>query len=761
MGAWKKHTFDLLSDCMTWVHIRAIFRAEYFTTTARFRAYRQWIPILFIGGVILFSLLLRSIYDVLRTDDIPSQPDIYPFYAIISVFTFFTLFAPILSPLGRIIYDGAAKSRREVALSSPIKSRDLLLGNLLSNLAFFLPFFALVGTLSLAPFIGNGEFNPIVTSLILSGVLSLIILIGLIAGTILSPLIFNSILKQRSDLAKAFVTFIISIFMILSLPLLKYLLDNVNSENGAGLIGYLPFTLASSIIIYALYGVTIGINPLTATFGLLLYLFLFLIIGWKSANYLYDLTDEEIRKVKVNPEGKKYILINGLTQVVPKSVQNPTKLMLIASLRDIEHISRITLGIAITVFMTFALSSRGLFQSSPFFSENLEAAVLIFSLVISAASVIFIQISSFTVQHRDLFTLIKSAPDGSKKFIFAKIFQTSFIILPTYLVLMLVLFLNSQLSLVLKLNVIFIVFTTLITLITLSLAIYMINPADNEEDLTNFINLLVFYVITFALSIIPTSLIIAEISIRWYHYLIYICILMIISIVSIKVSIKSLDEMDLETLSSPQGDLIIHGVKSFILFATGWNILPIFGLFALYLTGSILITFGVIMAFTLTLPFGFWYNNVIPSPHNKNTISKSNISLTLKTLFLMLVTGAIILLFIGLLSFTPPSNIFVFDANSIQPIFLVIIVLLLVIIEELFFRWFILDYSLIKLPEKYAFSLNAILFGMIHFLTIFTAVNAFIQAYFLCKLRVKSKSIIWPILAHFIYNIIIIFPNFL
>ncbi|MCE7735834.1 MAG: CPBP family intramembrane metalloprotease [Candidatus Heimdallarchaeota archaeon] len=761
MVAWRKPTFDLLSDSMTWVHVRAIFRAEYYTTTARFRAYRKWIPILFIGGVILFSLLLRSIYDVLRTDNTSNQPDIYPFYAIISVFTFFTLFAPILSPLGRIIYDGAAKSRREVALSSPIKSRDLLLGNLLSNLAFFLPFFALVGTLSLAPFIGNGEFNPIVTSLILSGVLSLIILIGLIAGTILSPLIFNSILKQRSDIAKAFVTFVISIFMILSLPLLKYLLDNVNSNEGAGLIGYLPFTLASSIIIYALYGVTIGISPLTATFGLLIYLFLFLIIGWKSANYLYDLTDEEIRKVTVNPEGKKYILINGLMQVVPKTVQNPTKLMLTASLRDIEHISRITLGIAITVFMTFALSSRGLFQSSPFFTENLEAAVLIFSLVISAASVVFIQISSFTVQHRDLFTLIKSAPEGSRKFIFAKIFQTSFIILPTYLILMLILFFNSQLSLILRINVIFIVFTTLITLITLSLAIYMVNPADNEEDLTNFINLLVFYVITFALSIIPTSLIIAEISIRWYHYVIYIGILAILSVISIKISIKSLDEMDLETLSSPQGDLIIHGAKSFALFATGWNVLPIFGLFALYFTSNILVTFGVIMIFTLTLPIVFWYYNVIPSPHGEQTISRNNALLTLKTLILMLLTGVIILLVVRLLSFAPPSNIFVVDPNSIQPTILIIVVLLLVVIEELFFRWFILDYSLKKLPAKYAYILNAILFGIIHLLTVFTALNAFIQAIFLCNLKVKSRSIVWPILAHFTYNIVILAPSLL
>lgn len=87
--------------------------------------------------------------------------------------------------------------------------------------------------------------------------------------------------------------------------------------------------------------------------------------------------------------------------------------------------------------------------------------------------------------------------------------------------------------------------------------------------------------------------------------------------------------------------------------------------------------------------------------------------------------------------------------------------MLLVIIEELFFRWFILDYSLKKLDEKYAYTLNALLFGIIHILTVFTALNAFLQGIFLCNLRVKSKSIIWPILAHFAYNMIFITPSLL
>ncbi|MCH8909080.1 MAG: hypothetical protein IH840_18520, partial [Candidatus Heimdallarchaeota archaeon] len=333
---------------MSLAHILAVFRAEYYTTTSKFRKYRQYIPILFLSGVVFFSLILRTIYGFLIVSDGPAQaPPIGSFFAIISVFSYFTLFAPLLSPLGRIVYDASARSQREVAISAPVKGRDLLYGNLLSNLAFFLPFFSFIGTVSLAPFIGNGEFSGIVTAIFLFFIMTLLILIGLVTGTLISPIIFNFIGKQKSEFSRAFVTLSVSSLMIVSLPLLRYLLDQAESDSSLGAIAYLPFTVASSLIVYVLYGEVIGLDPLLNIVLMLGYVVIIFIVGWITADWLYSLDEEGSTISFASRDSKKEKFLNFLVLPVPKTLRTPTMAIMKASFRDIEHMSRLTIGVAV------------------------------------------------------------------------------------------------------------------------------------------------------------------------------------------------------------------------------------------------------------------------------------------------------------------------------------------------------------------------------------------------------------------------------
>jgi len=738
-------------------HILAVFRAEYYTTTSKFRKYRQYIPILFLSGVVFFSLILRTIYGFLIVGDGPAQaPPIGSFFAIISVFSYFTLFAPLLSPLGRIVYDASARSQREVAISAPVKGRDLLYGNLLSNLAFFLPFFSFIGTVSLAPFIGNGEFSGVVTAIFLFFIMTLLILIGLVTGTLISPIIFNFIGKQKSEFSRAFVTLSVSSLMIVSLPLLRYLLDQAESDSSLGAVAYLPFTVASSLIVYVLYGEVIGLDPLLNIVLMLGYVVIIFIVGWITADWLYSLDEEGSTISFASRDSKKEKFLNFLVLPVPKTLRTPTMAIMKASFRDIEHMSRLTIGVAVTVFMVFALSGRGLFRGTQNFSGNIESAIVLFSIVLSAASVIFIEASSFIVNHRDMFTLIKSAPSGPRKFILSKAIQMNYIIIPVFTLMIFALSLfdfiqRSSLGLFILFSIVI-----LITLISVSLMIYLVNPSDNQEDLTNFINLLIFYVFAFFIATIPVVFTINESTLTPFRVTVYLSTLIVISVISLIIAIVSLDQMNLETLDSNFSLKLKHGFKVFVMFITGWNFVGLAALPYLLITEDVIGFAFLTLFFTASLPLIFWKFRLVKIPKIK---LPDNILTTIRMMFTY-VGGMLIISFILLLIIPLPSQSVettqLFGISEVSSIVFILLIITTVIFEEIFFRGFLQDYAELKLTKNQALIMTSVIFGILHPFSLVSFVNAIILGGVLVMSRRKSDSLMVPIIIHLSFNTIIL-----
>ena len=739
---------------MNYSHIFAVFKAEYYTTTSKFRKYRRFIPFVFLLGVFCFSYLLRLIYNLFRQDVVVPTPSIPTFFSIIAIFSYFTLFAPLLSPLGRVVYDGSARSRREVALNSPVQAKDLMYGNLLSNMAFFLPFFGFVGTLTLAPFIGTGKISPVLTSIYLFIILSVLIIIGLIAGTLISPLIFNFISSRRNSQTRAIIAFSVSGMLIFSLPILRYFLENTTLHSNFGWIAFLPFTLAANLIVYVLYGIPIALSVLVSSVILGGYIILLLLIGYFTADHIYEVAAEMNIENSANPNSLGNRTLEKITQPFPSSISKVIQATMKASLRDIEHLSRLTIGLSITVFMIFALSSKGLFRNMVSFDERIELSVIIFALILSSASVIFIEVSSFTIQHRDMFALIKSAPKGARKFVIGKAIQMILLLTPVFLSIIIVLSLLGFFSLTSTIPLTFIIVLIIIAMTSLSLAIYLLNPSDNEEDLVNLINLLIFYVFSFLLASIPVAVVIGGFEITPLVIVGTALLVLGLSILLIYIAAEALEQMNLETLDSPISAMFRGILKTIIVFFIFWSFIPLFSLtyFERYRDPVGFIVFNYIL---ILLPIVIYYFQKIKKSNYKLIrIDGSNWFYTLISLFIMLGIGFLI----SILPISINSTVNSFEI-LIQYIDIKIVILIVVIIstiEELFFRGFLLEYSEKGLSQSVALILNCAIFGFIHIYPLVSLINAILQSAILVTLKRRTDSVMFPIIAHVLYNVLII-----
>ncbi len=727
--------------------IFVIFQMEYYTTTSKFSKYRKIIPIYFIIGTFFIGYIIYSTVNLFKGDNFEIKPPIGPFFSIIVTFSYFTLFSPLLSY--RVIYDTNARSKRETVLSAPVRSRDLLFGNLLSNLVFYLPFFTLMGTIMLSPFIGYSIFPPFISLIFLIITLSLQIIIGLIVGTLLSPIIFDYIARQRNDVVRSLVSIMISAMLVLSLPILRYFIENVDeTTTSLGWVQFLPFVLTASIIIYILYGSIIGLSPIYGIIILILLVLLVFIISWLTADFLYGLSSSNYKISQSNPKSRSNKFLNIITAFIPTSFRNLTRIMIRASIRDIEHIARMTIGVAVAIFMIFALSSGGLFRNSYSLGSDVELAFILFSLILSATSVIYIETTTFMIQHKQMLSMIKSAPNGAKKLIISKAIQMFYFISPIYLAMVFILKLIN----IIKINPFSLIpdiLLIIITLICISLGITIINPADNEEDISNFINLIILYVISFILASIPVIIVISH---KTAYQIYYIMSLIPISLFSLVIAIHALQRMNIEMLSSPFSEGIINYAKAIFLLIIGWNIIPL-AIVPLYLfTDNVFLFILGSSVLTITLPLIYYItqkNISIP------VISLYNVITLLFSVILMFV-----LAFVMLSVFPAPNQISYFTVIQLIGISrnqLYLLLTISVLTEEVFFRGYLLDILQEKHHSITSVIVSSIFFALFHSFSIISIFNALFQSIILGLIKIKTKHIIFPILAHLIFNFTLIF----
>ena len=83
----------------------------------------------------------------------------------------------------------------------------------------------------------------------------------------------------------------------------------------------------------------------------------------------------------------------------------------------------------------------------------------------------------------------------------------------------------------------------------------------------------------------------------------------------------------------------------------------------------------------------------------------------------------------------------------------VIFVFVGVLTEELYYRYAVYNYFKDELDENSILCIMSIPFALLHSLSIITILNALVIGFILGKIYIKTNSIIYPIIFHFIFNI--------
>ncbi|MFN4149996.1 MAG: lysostaphin resistance A-like protein, partial [Candidatus Sericytochromatia bacterium] len=99
------------------------------------------------------------------------------------------------------------------------------------------------------------------------------------------------------------------------------------------------------------------------------------------------------------------------------------------------------------------------------------------------------------------------------------------------------------------------------------------------------------------------------------------------------------------------------------------------------------------------------------------------------------------------------------DVNSIIHNILILFLACFIgpIVEEIFFRGFLLSRLAIRTNLKDAMISSSIVFGLLHGIS-FIWIS--ILGYILANIYIRNKSLVYPILAHILYNFIVIFTKY-
>ncbi len=743
-----------------WVEL---FKAEYFSTTARFRNNRHLIPLTLTAALILIMFLFRLAFARFIESGAQLTEPTMQIYTVFGVFSYILLFVPLVSPLGKVFFDSTSWKYQDFLASTPIKERDILLGTFLSNLIFFLPFYGLFGTISLSFLVGTNWIPWWAVSLLLLAALSILIVFGLFAGTIITPLVYTVIAKQRNDLTRAMITFALALLMFGGV-LLAYLYSGIDSPSELGWLGFLPSSLAANVIIYILYGENY-FPGFWVSLSIIIGMFIALIIiGIKFSNQLYTL-DQVLENApkKVRKRTLYSLMYNGFRKIFGKGIAETTLVNFKLGVREIESLARLSLGVSITVFLVYSLLGEHTLQLVGSNLGQFQRAAIFFSLTIGAGSMVYIEAANFIVRHKEIFVLYKSAPYGIVKFLIGKWLQMSIIqsITASFAIVLLLLLNVSQFSLLLEMYTVLVF--NIFCISALVIGIYSINPVDNEEDVINMINMLFFFTIVgvFAGVIASQYFFATEDNIGFWSLIWPYIIIFLMSLTVFLLGIIAMEQMDVETLDSPLRRAIITIVAILSIWIISWIILPLIAL----ALGTLLNIFyiGIVVASIIPLLIPLMTKQVkeiFGEITEKNV--KSNVMWLLKGVTLLFILNVLfgILITSGLLpEFSDINQIYsqffpIFQNISRAAIFIAILVL--VIVEEIFFR----GYTLIKMEKSLgkigAILGSSVLFALLHFNSLVTIMFSLFAGIILAIVRYKTKSLLSPILVHYFYNITLV-----
>ena len=297
-----------------------VARNEYRITTSRIRRIRPYLPYLVIGLLVVYVAFIAPAVVSLFIDDFLALILSQVAVAMMQIILFMIFIYFITSPVTDTLREGQT-GQLEIFLAAPIKPSDVLLGEFVGNMPFYVIFITVI----------TGLFTALLTPLGLDLVqIAIIILIFVVTsllalwiGTVTAAILRTKLGKtaRGKDIGRA-------LAMIIALPLVALLyaiqfgglLEALADPGTSGLVkailGLLPSSWGAEVIIGFVSNPSnigaIGFETLTRFGGLLAFFVSALWLGVKAANRAYSLEPTTFIASRAKRDGIFYKTVKSL-----------------------------------------------------------------------------------------------------------------------------------------------------------------------------------------------------------------------------------------------------------------------------------------------------------------------------------------------------------------------------------------------------------------------------------------------------------------
>lgn len=406
-----------------------IARNEYRIHTSRIRAIRPYFPFLVGGLLAAYVVYLAPAIVSLFVDEFVALMLSQAALAMVQIILFFVFIYFIIIPITETLRD-VQTGELEILLSAPVRPSDLLLGDFLGGMSFYLIFMAVIAgvfTAALRP-LGLGVVQVAIVILVFVLVFISASWIGTVIAAVLRTRLGET--GKGRDIGKA-LSFVIALPLVALIYAIQFggLIQALSDPSASGAVraalGLLPSSWGARIIVgFASQpgGLgSLGVEAMLRLGGLVGFLVAALWVGSKIADRAYSVESTSFTSSKAGPDGAFYNALRALggggnfgTLLVSTMKEYARRL------ENLSHLAYI-LGVIVIMSIFMARSNR---------SSDFSAVVPLMMIQFLFPVVAVFVVGEVTLKGKEALFIFRKTPNGVKGFVNAKLLQGWMVVMP-------------------------------------------------------------------------------------------------------------------------------------------------------------------------------------------------------------------------------------------------------------------------------------------------------------------------------------------
>jgi len=482
-----------------------VARNEYRIRTSRIRKIRPYFPYLVIGLLVVYVAFIAPAFVSLFIDDFLALLLSQAAVTLVQIILFIVFIYFIMIPITDTLREEQT-GQLEIFLAAPIKPSDVLLGEFLGEM----PFYVIFVTVIIGFF--TAVLNPLGLDMVQIAIIIIIFVVTFLSalwiGTVIAAILRTKLGKtaRGRDIGRA-------LAMIIALPMVALVyaimygdLLKALAVPGAGgtvkaILGMLPSSWGAEVIVGFASNPgnigAIGFETLTRFGGLVVFFVVVLWLGARAANRAYSLEPTTFTASKAKPDGVFYKAVKHL------GGSGSFGSLLVSVFKDysrrLENLSNITYIIGILVLMNiFILPNVSTGPDDPPVAWIMNQFMLPILAVMVASGV--------TIQGKENLFIFKKSPSGVARLIKARLVQSWLVVVPIAGVITVVTtILSSQNAFISLLTNTGLMMLIVAANVAFVLGLFLLNPVFSIKSVKLWLNVMIVQFVSiglFAVSIL-------------------------------------------------------------------------------------------------------------------------------------------------------------------------------------------------------------------------------------------------------------------